>query len=227
MSEDRQRPVTSIEAGSPLNWLCHLYIKRKYLVGGGVATGSAVAFGDRYLLTAGHNIYQDNSKVRGIEVRVGTAQADGYELHEETRGDQGRDAAKYYPRGIFRRMPFAHDYGVVRLEKPFATPSPFTFGAPPVKGEQAHFAGYPGKPHDGWTLHHATVTLGNTRSSQVSYDLKTFASNSGGPVWRMVDGEPQLVAIHIRPSRGRAVDGEYIGEVKRLISVLDQEAAGG
>ena len=225
LSEDRQVPVSNISDGSPLSWLCHLNIHRRWWRRKFSATGSAVAFRDRYLLTAGHNIYQDKSTVREIEVRVGPTNARQQAIHETTRGRQGRDSSRYVG-GLFGRMPFAHDYGVVRLSEPFAEPSRFVLGEPPRRDEAVFFAGYPGGRHDGWTLHEATAKLGETRGSLVGYDLKTYKSNSGGPVWRMADGVPELVAIHVAPSVGRAVDNEFVGEVERLIARLDAEAAG-
>lgn len=227
MSEDRQRPVTQIPVDSPLHSLCHLNIHRRILFGtkDWRGTASAVLFRDRYLLTAGHNVYQDKSSIKSVEVRVGATDAKAAPVHETIEAWQALDAKKYQPRGWRRRMPFDHDYGVIRLNTPVNVPTQFGLAQSVQSGDPVHFAGYPGGPHNGWTLHSAEAVLDAPRRFLVGYDLKTYKSNSGGPVWSMADGSPRVVAVHVTNSAGRIVDAEFIEEVERLIGVLDQRAA--
>jgi V8-like Glu-specific endopeptidase len=93
-----------------------------------------------------------------------------------------------------------------------------------VPGEAIRFAGYPGGPHDGRQLFAARGRITAIGDGLATYDIETFKSNSGGPVWRERDGRAELLAIHVKPSGGRIVDADYQSEVARLITRLDDAA---
>lgn len=214
--------------------LCHLWIERRW---GGFYkttwTGSAVLYRGRYLLTAGHNTYQDNTKIRSVEVRCGNADARKAPIDETIEPWQALDAPGYD--GAYEL-----DFGVIRLNRPIAVAEPFELATEPVRqGETIRFAGYPGGDHhgvrDGWNLNEARdATVITTRPSLAYYNIETFKSNSGGPVWREVGGRRELVAIHVKGEwiyphgmlgGGRIVDDDYHREIRKLIAELDRRAA--
>jgi V8-like Glu-specific endopeptidase len=98
-------------------------------------------------------------------------------------------------------------------------------GSPVRTGDPIRFAGYPGGKYTGWKLFEARGSITDVVPSLAYYDIETFKSNSGGPVWRETDGKSELVAIHVKPSGGRLVDDVYRKEVERLIGILDARAA--
>jgi len=216
-----QQRVTDDPAGTIFENLCHLTIERKLLFFKRRYTGSAILYRGRYLLTAGHNVYQDNSRVRKIEVRCGVLDARNRPTPDAVvTGDDMLDASGY------KGKPFARDFGVIRLPHPIATSQPMTLAtSPAVPGEAIRFAGYPGGPHDGQQLFAARGRITDIGGGIASYDILTFKSNSGGPVWRERDGQAELLAIHVKPSGGRIVDADYRSEAERLIAQLDARAA--
>ena len=226
----KQVKVTEPFAEPLFQSLCHLRIKRRW---GGFYksewTGSAVVYRGRYLLTAGHNTYQDNSKIRSVDVRCGSAYAKTAPIDETIEPWQALDAPGYD--GAYEL-----DFGVIRLNRPIAVAEPFDLATEPVReGETIRFAGYPGGDRGGWTLHEARdATVITTKPSLAYYNIETFKSNSGGPVWREVGGRHELVAIHVKGERmqphnwlggGRIVDEDYHREIQKLIAELDRRAA--
>ena len=201
--------------------LCHLYIKRRVaLFFTPKYTGSAVLYRGRYLLTAGHNVYQDNSSIRSVEVRCGVGDASTASLTETIEPWQALDASDYTGKS------FVRDFGVIRLNHPVTVSQPFMLADSAVRpGAAVRFAGYPGGPHDGWKLFAASGMVTAVADSVATYDIETFKSNSGGPVWQDAGGVPQLLAIHVTGSGGRIVDVAYVQEVDRLIAELDRRAA--
>lgn len=215
-----QERVTEDPAGTIFENLCHLTIERKVLFFTRRYTGSAVLYQGRYLLTAGHNVYQDNSRVRKIEVRCGVLDARSRPLPDAVvTGDDVLDASGYDGES------FARDFGVIRLPRPIATSRPMILAdEAATPGEAIRFAGYPGGPHDGRQLFAAPGRITASGDGLAHYDIMTFKSNSGGPVWRERDGRAELLAIHVQPSGGRIVDADYRSEVARLIARLDAAA---
>nr|WP_281127298.1 serine protease [Sphingomonas sp. AR_OL41] len=223
-----QQLVTDASRDSAFDSVCHILIKRRILfVPAGAWTGTAVLYKGRYLLTAGHNVYQDRSSIASISVRCGAAEPAGLPVHEVVANWQMLDATGYTGKG------FARDFGVIRLNRPLAVRQPFALSeTAPALGAPLRFAGYPGEGetyhiplHDGWHLHSAKGRANAIEPSILSYDIRTFKSNSGGPVWTEVNGVPNLVAIHVQPSAGRLVDVDYVAEVGRLMDKLDKRAA--
>lgn len=217
-----------VKVGAPvddaaLRSVCHLSIKRRVaLLFGRAYTGSAVLYRGRYLLTAGHNVYQDNSRIRSVEVRCGASDARTEMFHEKIEPWQVLDASGY------DGDPFFRDFGVIRLRQPITVDGgSFSLAMMPIKvGDSVRFAGYPGGPHSGWEMFQARDGLiAATNDGIAYYDVATFKSNSGGSVWRDVAGNAQLVAIHVTESGGRVVDDVYRAEVEKLIAELDRRAA--
>jgi V8-like Glu-specific endopeptidase len=220
-----QQPVTTPIAGTAYENVCHLLITR---FPGGTFDGSAVLYRGRYLLTAGHNTYQDRSRIRRIEVRCGVADAREPGASVQTvEAWQTLDADGFDWFGF----PDEHDFGVIRLNEPIATTRQVELAdCPPPKATPVRLAGYPGRPiGDAKTLKQAVAPITGYGDGTVSYAIETAKGNSGGPVWREpgpgADGNVELVAIHVQPGRGRVVDRHFIAQVEDLIDRLDKRAA--
>lgn len=226
-----QTPVAGPVAGTLMENVCHLSTAR-FPWGGGSSTG--VLFEGRYILTAGHNIYQDISRLKRVTVRCGvtTARSDlrcdrDPNCQEVAKGWQTMDAQHYDLFNLVNQ----HDYGVIRLNTPIATTTPVTLAdAVPAIGGKLLLAGYPaGKSvYDGRTMTSASaqVTEVNDVSGKLEYNINTFTGNSGGPVWQVLpDGSYKLLAIHIQPSEGRLVNTEFKTEIRRIMRKLDERAA--
>ncbi len=217
---NQQQPVAEPFNDPVYEGVCHLYIRRRVgLVFTLKFTGSAVLYRGRYLLTAGHNVYQDHSRIRDVAVRCGNADARHAKVDEVIERWQALDASGY------DGSPFTRDFGVIRLRNPITTAAPFTLATSPAHpGEAVRFAGFPGEKHDGWHLFAATGRVTTAAPGLIHYDIETYKSNSGGPIWREVNGQRELLAIHVMPSGGRAVDADFRAEVERLIAELDRSA---
>lgn len=244
--EDRQKAQPKIPSGSPLESVCHLKTRRTFhLLGFGWSrnTGSGVLYKDRYIITAGHNIFQDFTNLKSISVQCGTTDAEAtVDMVAYSRGEwEARDAKDYFP---FGGKDFHRDFGVIRLKEPISVAKPFKLATNQGRAEEeVQFAGYPVEKdkknnvlngRNGYRLFYATATLKDDPALRrykatrdlIYYDLKTFGSNSGGPVWRMgSEGMPELVAVHVTNSGGRIVDEPFRNEIHRLIDVLDKRAA--
>lgn len=216
-----QTPVATPIVDRAFESVCHLHIKRRVaVIFGAKYTGSAVLYRGRYLLTAGHNVYQDHSRIRRVAVRCGSAAAQSAPIDETVAPWQAIAASGYDGNG------FARDFGVIRLNRPVTVTQPFMLASTPVQpGETIRFAGFPGGPHSGWDLFEARGAITARAEGLAYYDIETFKSNSGGPVWREADGKTELVAIHVTNRGGRIVDADFIHEVDRLIAELDRRAA--
>lgn len=218
---NQQSPVSEPFANPAFESVCHLSIKRRVaLLFSASYTGSAVLYRGRYLLTAGHNVYQDRSRIRAVTVRCGDANARRGAIDEVIAPWQAIDASDY------QGGPFSRDFGVIRLNRPIAVSTPFSLATNPAQlGEALRFAGFPGGPHSGWEMFEARGSLARLTDGLAHYDIETFKSNSGGPVWREVGGQAELLAIHVTNSGGRVVDLDFASEVDRLIAELDRRAA--
>jgi V8-like Glu-specific endopeptidase len=217
---NEQQKVVVETQGSVLANICHLQIKRKIL---GIFprsyTGSAVLYNERYLLTAGHNGYQSKSKISSIAVRCGVLDARTTAPDFVVNGDDVLAAQGYSGK------PFSLDFAVIRLPGKISVTRPMTLSMDgPQTGEAIVFAGYPGGPHNGQEMYQATGKIETIAGGITSYDITTFKSNSGGPIWRERNGRAELLGIHVMPSAGRAVDADYRAEVQRLIMKLDARA---
>ncbi|MDG2534729.1 serine protease [Sphingomonas sp. HITSZ_GF] len=208
-------------ADPALQNVCHLWIRRRIaLIFARNYTGSAVLYRGRYLITAGHNVYQDRSRIRSVTVRCGAMDARTATIDETIEPWQALDASAYDGRS------FSRDFGVIRLSKPIASSAPFELAARPASaGDAIRFAGYPGGKYSGWDLFQAKGQITRIGEDLAYYDIETFKSNSGGPVWREAGGRRELVAIHVTGSGGRIVDAAFAREVESLIGILDRRAA--
>lgn len=219
-----QRPVTDDPSQSALANVCHLTIRRVAgLVFRTSFTGSAVLYRGQYLLTAGHNILSRRSRVREIEVRCGVrnAWASAGLPQQIIRRDAAIAASGFGGSG-----PFERDFAVIRLDRPITTPVPVELAADNPAEGQLILSGYPGGVHDGHTLFSTPSPANRMEGEFLRYDIATYRSNSGGPVWRMRDGRAELVAIHVRSGGGgRVVNQAFRDEVARMIAVLDSRAA--
>lgn len=179
-----QVPVAAPRIDPELDNVCHLWIRRKAaLVLRPKFTGSAVLYRGRYLLTAGHNVYQDRSSVRGIEVRCAVADARAAPAQEAVEAWQAMDATGYNGIG------FERDFGVIRLRRTIETRSPIVLAeVPPADGQPIRFAGYPGGPHDGWHMFSVAGRITTTVGTVLSYDIETSNRTAAARSGRLLQG---------------------------------------
>jgi len=200
--------VTDASRDPVLDSICHLHIKRKFLLfSAGEYTGTGVLCKGRYILTAGHNVYQDRSSIASISIRCGTAEPMTVAATEIIDGRQGRDASNY-PHGGFAR-----DFGVIRLARPIAARASFSLAASaPAIGTTLYFAGYPdeGDPvhaplRDGWHLHRAKdVAMANDEAT------RTISARSGRTAAGRYGLKPGDNQCSSRSMSARAGDGWLI-----------------
>lgn len=227
-SSNRQNPVTTEDAANYTN-VCHLTIHRRWLgiFGRPGKYGSAVLYRGRYLLTAGHNLYNPwYNRVSSIEVRCGVTNADATAApdHQLVAGTRGR-TARGYRWGPFNGDQFQRDFGVLRLNTPISTLQPVTLlTESPSPGATVELAGYPGRPiRDALTLYAGSGRLLAPDRHVLRYDIVTAKGNSGGPVWIRAGNSLQLAAIHVTNSGGRAVNRPFIDEVNDMINDLERQ----
>lgn len=220
-SANEQMQVLNGGADPAFANVCHLAITRRVFAFFKMSfTGTAVLYRGRYLLTAGHNVYQDNSRIKSVEVRCGAGQARNVQVNEVIEPWQAIDATGY------DGAPFALDFGVIRLSRPIVVVTPVHLATISAQsGDAVRFAGYPGGPHTGWDLFEARGKIVRLEPGLAFYDIATFKSNSGGPIWRDTADGPELLAVHVTSGGGRIVDESYRGEVEKLIEELDRRAA--
>ena len=235
-----QCSIAAVPAHSYLNNVCHLKIYRKFVFDLSPNYGSAFVYRERYLITAAHNVYQQRSRIRKIEVRCGQAVVDEEDAPDFViESDQFFEASRFYSPVPFISKDFSDDFGVIKLPTK-------VFGAMPIelaetssqKGDLVAIAGYPGgNLSDALVLYGADgrVTEPASGDGMISYDIQTYTGNSGGPVFSVgEDGQPDmLAAIHVTNSGGRVVRdavsdneqadarNEFALEVDRLIRLID------
>ncbi|CAL9417315.1 S1 family peptidase [Streptomyces sp. enrichment culture] len=103
----------------------------------------------------------------------------------------------------------SRDAALVRLSRPVTTVTPVALGTTPAAvGEELRVAGY-GRTKTEWAplkLHSGTFTVDAVNASDVSLTGKDGVAvckgDTGGPALRVVNGQPQLVAVHSRSAQG-------------------------
>lgn len=234
----RQSRITAAVAGTAMENLCQLTVRRGALLGlvGSTYNSSAVLYQGRFLLTAAHNVY--GGSLRSIDVRCGTADASSGPVTAHILPDATAYAASYRGHGDYR-----HDLGMIRLPAPVTlsagVPPVVLADTLPVTGTNVRLSGYPGQRiNDPERLANAKrlfsgtgVVLDEARPGLIAYFIHTTTGNSGGPVWvERPDNSLQLVGIHVvgyfsRGAGARQVDDWFRSEVDRMIRALDERAA--
>jgi len=228
-----QCPENAINEGSYLNNICHLTIFRKFIRNLSPKYGSAVLYRNRYLITAGHNVYQQRSRVRKIEIRCGVSRADvNSEPDFVVDDDRYFEASpNYHPIPVLKGKDFQDDFGVIKLPAAKSDALPLELAQTSTNpGDAVAIAGYPGETlYDARQLYSATGKIMGTANHAAlsSYDIKTYTGNSGGPVFR-IDGSGAplaIAAIHVQGlasgGGGRRVSDDYAGDVTSLIKTID------
>ena len=141
-----QCPIDAVPAHSYLNNVCHLKIYREFIFDLAPNFGSAFVYQGRYLITAAHNVYQQRSQVRKIEVRCGQAVVDEeVEPDFVIDSDEFFEASRFYSPVPFITKDFKDDFGVIKLPTNVADALPIELAeASAKKGDPVAIAGYPG-----------------------------------------------------------------------------------
>ena len=176
------------------------------------ATGTL--FRDRYLVTAGHNVY-DSWRTRLIGVDVFCKGVRGAVVHSRLESDQierNRLVSQY-------DETFNNDYAFLRLEETIDV-------VPSLSLPEAHIldsvetisvAGYPGGL---LTQGSGLVVKPLPSDGTFYYEVDTAKGMSGGPVWTE---QEILVGVHVAEGRARLVDPAMITLFNQWIESFNED----
>jgi V8-like Glu-specific endopeptidase len=222
-AEAQQTPAAAVTGA--LESVCHLSTTRKRGVSSTNYNSSGVLYRGRYIITAAHNLHSTLlSTLTRIAVSCGRVNPSDAE-HIVVPIAQTRVAKGYrwFPKRYDR------DFAIIKLPAAINVAQPFELSTTPIITSEGgvQLAGFPGGSvaagMSGQRMF-SGATAGTPEGAFLKYDLDTFTGNSGGPVWRMAQGRPQLLGIHIsgdaQGGRARIVDSDFRAEVDRLIASM-------
>lgn len=162
--------------------------------------GTGYIFGERLVVTAGHNLYNSAPLYGGmaydVQVFPGTI-GGSLPYGFATVGPPGLRLFPTFLRGEVR----ADDFGAILLPEPIGRKTGWCDLAPydALKiGDQVVMAGYPAVNEGNWTklkLMRSQGAVTGFRNGFAEYDADGEAGQSGGPVWRASDHFPYLMMI--------------------------------
>lgn len=219
-AQSTQREVISPVTGS-LESVCHLRATRpRVLWLGGQANSSGVIYQGRFLITAAHNVYSPSyNRLTSLKVSCGVADA-AQGQHIDIDLSRIRVAPGYF----WRR--FGRDFAVVELPQSFTVQRPFSLDSEATDFSNLNIAGFPGTNDATDRMNGERMFTGTGTGSAVgrllSYQILTFAGNSGGPVWNETPTGPALVGVHVLGPEGQArrVDQGFLHDLDAMIADL-------
>ncbi len=191
----------------PYNYICRLESRFPKAF----TSGTGTLIGDRYVLTAAHNLLNDDYG-KALDVRITPGQS-GDQL---PFGQQVSDAFIYteeyathpapYPAGdgVIDYTRFIYDYAVIRLAKPFfkenpLRPYPATFKE--LNRKHGLIVGYPGCKPAGtmWKAEHG-IQANPDQEELLFYQISTCPGDSGAAVFCKIDEHLSIVGVHVAGS---------------------------
>ncbi|MFT3677474.1 MAG: trypsin-like serine protease [Chitinophagaceae bacterium] len=191
----------------PYNYVCRLESK----FAKAFTSGTGTLIGDRYVLTAAHNLLNDDYG-KATEVRISPGQS-GDQL---PFGQQVSDTFIYteeyashpapYPagEGVVDYTRFIYDYAVIRLAKPFFRENPLrpyvaSYGE--LDRKQGLIIGYPGCKPAGtmWKAEHS-IQANADQEELLFYRISTCPGDSGAAVLCNVKDQLRVVGVHVAGS---------------------------
>ena len=175
---------------------------------GGVYVGSGVMIGPDTILTAAHNLYDDDTQSWASSVTAVPAMDEGAEKYGIFSASDYWIFKPYKENGNS-----AYDIAVLRLEQ--AVPDEvgsLSVSSAVAVGDRVQVAGYPAVSDSKYgNMYTMFDTISNTEDQFLSYQIDTEAGQSGSPV---LNSQNEIVGIHIlgssRANHARRVDAEVI-----------------
>lgn len=181
--------------------------------------GSGTMIGYKYVLTAGHVIYDSSLGGRADQVIV-------YPGLDGTYAPFGAiDATNWAVAPDYRSSEKTnHDYGLIGLETNIGYSTGwFGYGYwSDIVGVTGNLAGYPTDKNSGLNQYYDSDPIKKKTTNRVYYFIDTFKGQSGSGVYRIIDGDRYVFAVH--SGSNFYLTKEYNRGTRLTSSKLDQIA---
>jgi len=156
--------------------------------------GSGVMIGPRHVLTAGHNIYDNDKEMWASRVNVSPGTNEGKSLFGTT------SAVKAFVPNAYFDGDDKSDLAVLVLEEDLGKYTGYAsinaLGDEELKDTKFFVSGYPGDKATG-QLWEMKGEIAFVTPTVLKYKIATFAGQSGSPLWKK-GTPPTVVGIHVR-----------------------------
>lgn len=216
---------------SPYNYICRLESRFSKTV----TSGTGTLVGDRYVLTAAHNLLNDDYG-KALDVRITPGQSGNLMPFGQQVSDSFIYTEEYathpapYPagEGVIDYTRFIYDYAVIRLAKPFFKENPlrpYVASFRELDRKQGLIIGYPGCKPAGtmWEARHDIQANAN-EEELLFYRISTCPGDSGAAVLSMIDEHLRIVGVHVAGSEflqtnfGVRINNEVYRNILRWMS---------
>ncbi|NCT76120.1 MAG: trypsin-like serine protease [Chitinophagaceae bacterium] len=198
-------------------------------------SGTGTLIGDRYVLTAAHNLLNDTYG-KATEVRVTPGQTGGHLPFGQQMADAFFYTEEYathpapYPAGdgVIDYTRFIYDYAVIRLPKPFFRENPlgpYVASFRELDRKPGLIIGYPGCKPAGtmWEARHP-IQANADQEELLFYRISTCPGDSGAGVLCDVNEQLRIIGVHVAGSEflqsnfGVRINDEVYSNIRKWIS---------